>query len=407
MPEQLHSAEVNAATAVQLVRHWRSGSGSWGGDPAAFPYKAVVDAYHGVGKHFVDAELLAELDHVRCADSPPRGQILDSFLDSALDKFDGRYDYRTYLALDLLGLPDPVTIVDGSGPAESHQELCLWLFAALMADALSFEEAARDDKHVLLPGLRPDWQLAEKRLGHLRRAIRPVLDQLGIAVANDGGAGLAVAVARRSPVDGLRVRCSMLPVYTHHDEWVFIRVLQSFETAFQRVALLLAAAVASLRNCDAQGTVTQLLSASEALKVAGPAFSVLATLQPVAFQEFRVYTEGASAIQSGSYKVVEALCRQPEAERLDSVAFRSVPQVRERVLAAYPSLLGTLQACGDRLAGPAQAQIASAMEIFADRLTRWRQTHYRLARRLLGDRTGTGYTEGVSYLDQVRTIPVF
>ena len=33
--------------------------------PDAFPYDAVVAAFHAVGKHFVAAELLRDLDRVR------------------------------------------------------------------------------------------------------------------------------------------------------------------------------------------------------------------------------------------------------------------------------------------------------------------------------------------------------
>jgi tryptophan 2,3-dioxygenase len=47
------------------------------------------------------------------------------------------------------------------------------------------------------------------------------------------------------------------------------------------------------------------------------------------------------------------------------------------------------------------------MHELADTLLRWRQTHYRLAVRMLGERPGTGYTEGTPYLKAVRSIPVF
>jgi tryptophan 2,3-dioxygenase len=47
------------------------------------------------------------------------------------------------------------------------------------------------------------------------------------------------------------------------------------------------------------------------------------------------------------------------------------------------------------------------MTAFAAALRRWRQTHYRIAVRMLGTRSGTGYTEGTPYLDEVRKVPVF
>jgi len=40
-------------------------------------------------------------------------------------------------------------------------------------------------------------------------------------------------------------------------------------------------------------------------------------------------------------------------------------------------------------------------------LRRWRQTHYRIAVRMLGERTGTGYTAGTPYLRNARDIDIF
>jgi tryptophan 2,3-dioxygenase len=47
------------------------------------------------------------------------------------------------------------------------------------------------------------------------------------------------------------------------------------------------------------------------------------------------------------------------------------------------------------------------MRAFSDTMLRWRHTHYRLAVRMLGERTGTGNTEGTPSLNAVRTVPVF
>jgi tryptophan 2,3-dioxygenase len=53
------------------------------------------------------------------------------------------------------------------------------------------------------------------------------------------------------------------------------------------------------------------------------------------------------------------------------------------------------------------ARMSAAMERFETAVLKWRQSHFRVAMRMLGRRPGTGYTEGVPYLDQVRAIPVF
>jgi len=47
------------------------------------------------------------------------------------------------------------------------------------------------------------------------------------------------------------------------------------------------------------------------------------------------------------------------------------------------------------------------MREFASTLRRWRRTHHGIAVRMLGERTGTGYTEGAPYLKAVQAIPVF
>jgi tryptophan 2,3-dioxygenase len=47
------------------------------------------------------------------------------------------------------------------------------------------------------------------------------------------------------------------------------------------------------------------------------------------------------------------------------------------------------------------------MDAFESALAHWRNSHYKLAVKMLGCRRGTGYTEGVPYLHDVRALPVF
>ena len=117
----------------------------------------------------------------------------------------------------------------------------------------------------------------------------------------------------------------------------------------------------------------------------------------------------AAPIQSRNYKAVEATCRLPDQARLDSPAYQSVPEIRERVLAGQRNLADALGAAvGSGLLAPAaQAAVHAAMERFEGAIFKWRKTHHRLAVRMLGERRGTGYTAGVDYLEEGRTIPVF
>ncbi|MER7474434.1 hypothetical protein ABT351_27520, partial [Micromonospora sp. NPDC000018] len=175
------------------------------------------------------------------------------------------------------------------------------------------------------------------------------------------------------------------------------------------VADELRAVVAALTGDAPRAAADRLEYAAGLLGAAGPLFSLLATMQAESFRTFRQYTEGASAIQSRSYKLVESLCRTPEKDRLDSVAYRSVPEVRSLVRAGQPTIDDAYRSAvrAGRLDGADRALVARRMETFAGALSQWRRTHHRIATRMLGPRSGTGYTEGTPYLAAVRDVPVF
>jgi tryptophan 2,3-dioxygenase len=205
------------------------------------------------------------------------------------------------------------------------------------------------------------------------------------------------------------LQLTVLPVSLIHDEYQFIRVLQSFEATFALVAVELHAAVQALTDGEFAFAVQRVQSAETRLREAAPLFSLVATMQVEAFQAFREFTDGASAIQSRNYKLVESLCRQPDLSRLDSAAYLSVPEVRERVLAGQVTLDEAFQAT--RAAGYLNAGDVNELELVMQRLAatllRWRRTHHGIAVRMLGERTGTGYTEGPPYLKAAQAIPVF
>jgi tryptophan 2,3-dioxygenase len=200
----------------------------------------------------------------------------------------------------------------------------------------------------------------------------------------------------------------MLPVWTIHDEWMFIRVLQAFEATFGLLAVHLRETVAAVRGGRLQRAATRTSAAAGLLRETAPLWSVIATLQPRAFHAFRAYTEGASAIQSRNYKLVESLCRSPEPSRRDSAAYLSVPDVRTLIIAGQTGIEEALDALGRDDDALSDSGLPGAMAEFSAALRQWRQTHYRLAVWMLGvDQLGTGYTQGVPYLAHARAEPVF
>lgn len=388
------------------------------GDRTPFPYDAVIREYRQAGKHFVPERVTRGLARVKDALGDPLSVdadqvLLRDFLHTALDKVGNYYDYRTYLGLALLpmcSLEDPRDIVRFARARRDR------LVAHLIGDLLGFELAVLARRCDELPEMRPGRPVVEKRCRVAVRFMRPVLARLGLGSTEIGPDHLgaarhltAVIEPELSTLDRRILKLSMLPVYVCHDEYLFIRVLQLFEATFALLAVQLRAAVQATANGDLLRAADHVSVSEEALQESAPLFSLLGTMQRDAFRTFRAYTEGASAIQSRSYKTIEALCRQPEHNRLRSVAFSSVPEVQQRVLAGTVSLDEALVSARSSRASPPEhlRLLEGAMERFSTTLLRWRRSHYRLAVAMLGQRTGTGYTEGTPYLESVQSIPVF
>jgi tryptophan 2,3-dioxygenase len=372
-------------------------------DPRAFPYDAVVGAFRDVGKHFVARELLEELDCVRAGvpDGCPVHRELARFLDTALDKFDGRYDNPSYLALDQLGLPGADGCPDLGHALHTRDRLT----ALLMADVVRHELERR-----------PGERVTAKRCRHALRAALPALARLGIAVEVDPDDPEETAdrmqqavFAAAAPDERRKLQLTALPVSLVHDEYMFLRALQSYETTFALIGVQLGAAVGALARGDGEGAAAMLRSAEAGLAEASPIWSLTGTMRTEAFLTFREFTDGASAIQSRSYKRVESRCRRPDAERLDSPAYTSVPELRERVIAGEPNIDSALNdAIEAGLLSPAgHSAVSAAMTSFEAAVLKWRKTHHSIAVRMLGERRGTGGSVGTAYLHSVREIPLF
>jgi tryptophan 2,3-dioxygenase len=355
------------------------------------------------GKQFMSARLAAGLRAAREAltgadswwnDKPQ----VSAFLDVALDKQDECYGYPSYLALSLLA---GVAAVPARGDPAPEQTR--WRVGHLIADAMFFELSARLGRHTVLPVLRPDDAVLRKRLRHGLRLASFAVPAVS-AVSVDDPKTLTQHYETLNSYrcelpehQRLLLDITVLPTYVAHDEYLFIRVLQSFESVFQYLA---AGATAACRQLQA-GQVTAagrlLRSAGETLAATTPLFSLAATVQPPAFAAFRDHTDGASAIQSVSYKTFEIVCGQPTPERLASKAFDSVPMVRARAAAGAEPTIDSLAAELDPKDQQTQ-ELRASMAFLEEVHQQWKRSHYGIAVRLLGDSRGTGYTEGTPYV---------
>ena len=301
-------------------------------EPETFPYAAVAREIRNRGKQFTDIGLLRLLDQARTAgDTEVR-----RFLDVVLDKYDGTFANRSYLALDLLGLPD----ADDAAAAQHRRDRLHYL---LVTDLAHFEAGPEQGE------LEPEQAVVAKRLRLAERAVAPIRERVGAPPRTDEEVRL--------------LEISMLPVTRMHDERMFIRVMQTYEATFALVAAYLGEA---LKETEPAKAARALVGAEQALAEAAPLFSLVATMQRDAFLEFRQYTQGATAMQSPHYALIQSRLGQLRASIVD-------------------------------------ASVLAAESALGERLQMWRQTHYRIAMRLLGDLPGTGSTDGAAYLDRART----
>ncbi|MDR7277681.1 tryptophan 2,3-dioxygenase family protein [Catenuloplanes atrovinosus] len=384
---------------------------------AAFPYEQVVLALLATGKHRADPGVVEALRSARARLTDVRGPQrqrarLARWLDIALDKSDGCYDYQSYLGLGVLPVFDLVHPPATAAAALRHHDRVL---ALLLSDLCRFEVSAAARQTHVLPRLRPGIDRVRKRCRFALAAARPGLGRLGLAdqiYAEDPITAASQLVyvmdLLTNTDDHLILRLTMLPVDTYHDEYLFLRVLQCFELLFSLLVVDVQDVISSLFAGRARLASSRLDAATGVLQEAQALWPLIATMQPAAFAHFRQNTEGASAIQSRAYKLLESLCARPAEDRLSSVAYLSVPDVRAKIVAGQASLDEAFRATRDRFGAASVAELHQAMERFAVTILRWRRSHLGIATRMLGtDESGTGNTSGLPYLATEKDRQVF
>lgn len=359
------TAAPTAAVVIEDIDAW-----AVTGRPEEFPYAVVLGHLRSVGKHFLASGLLDRLGEVRdrltghpgrphAAQRQHGPSFLHRFLDVVLDKRDERDDYPSYTALSLLSRPAPS---DWREALRSRDEVML----LLLADLIRFERRALTDTPDAPHDMPPQSELVAKRERLAVRVMEPaalrvlppgVVDATSAAAVpgrTPGGPLSAEILQSAAPEQALALSASIQPVYVLHDEYLFLRTLQSFETTLTFMSAAPATAVRRLEENRPEDAADLVGTVADVLKESLPLFSLLATMRPEAFRVFREFTEGASAIQSAGYRTFESLCSTPEAARLASAAYTSVPAVRERVVNGQVTVPGPL---GE------EAEVSSAMAV--------------------------------------------
>jgi tryptophan 2,3-dioxygenase len=206
------------------------------------------------------------------------------------------------------------------------------------------------------------------------------------------------------------------------DEMLFIVVHQAYELWFKLVLHELGLARDCLLEGEPWAAAPRLRRAVAVEELLLHQLSVLETMSPDGFLEFRDPLAPASGFQSTQYREIETISGLADPVHAESPLRSPEQQAALRRRAGEPTLwdslcatmheLGLAAEGGDLLggflaiyrdhAGVVGASVHQVCELFVDHdeaIARWRYHHSLMAAREIGRRSGTGGSLGVAYLD--------
>ena len=190
---------------------------------------------------------------------------------------------------------------------------------------------------------------------------------------------------------------SCFPQTQCHDEVLFIRSLHISELCFHGLRMSLCQSVESIKAGAVDSAHLALVHALHFAKLLHAFLKVLRTMPPAHFREFRDTTEGASAIQSRGYHLME-------------IYFRGVNEEKMRTLKRFPYLFNLekyghprflhLGAALKRLSESRYPSFFETARTLDRQLLTWRALHLSFAKVYSPPGTpGTGGTLGAPYLN--------
>ncbi|MDJ0459969.1 tryptophan 2,3-dioxygenase [Arthrobacter sp. NQ7] len=228
----------------------------------------------------------------------------------------------------------------------------------------------------------------------------------------------------------------------HHDELLFIIQHQTTELWLKLVLHELRSAAAWLRTDDLGSALKGIARVKHIQKTLTEQWSVLATLTPTEYSQFRGFLGNSSGFQSAQYRAVEFVLGNKNRKMLP--VFESDPEAHamlEELLAApsiYDEFLAYLSRQGfdvprsvlDRDVTRAHEFAPELLPLFKhiyehaaenwaayeaceelvdleDNFQLWRFRHLRTVQRTIGMKTGTGGSSGVTFLQKALELTFF
>ncbi|GAA3619187.1 tryptophan 2,3-dioxygenase family protein [Marihabitans asiaticum] len=228
----------------------------------------------------------------------------------------------------------------------------------------------------------------------------------------------------------------------HHDELLFIVQHQTTELWLKLVLHELAAATASLAADDLRDALKKIARVKHIQKTLTEQWSVLATLTPTEYAQFRGFLASASGFQSAQYRAVEFVLGNKNAAMLP--VFTSEPEshalltdllqrpslydeflrylhrqgheVPDEVLerdvtrahVAHPGVTAMFKRIYEDAAAHWDAyETCEELVDLEDNFQEWRFRHLRTVQRTIGMKTGTGGSSGVGFLRRALDLTFF
>jgi tryptophan 2,3-dioxygenase len=219
----------------------------------------------------------------------------------------------------------------------------------------------------------------------------------------------------------------------HHDELLFITVHQAYELWFKQILHELDAAARAMREDRAPAATRALLRVVEIEKLLVAQIHVLETMTPISFLGFRDQLNPASGFQSMQFREVEFASGLKDEEIVRAFADDEFAAPRLSARLDAPTLGEEFYALlsrrgldappdeasldADERRGRYQRRVRAVVEVLTHFESRpeefqlgealvshdeffslWRYHHVKMVERMLGEKRGTGGSEGVGYL---------
>jgi tryptophan 2,3-dioxygenase len=239
-----------------------------------------------------------------------------------------------------------------------------------------------------------------------------------------------------------RLLNAQVPRSTAHDELLFIIQHQTSELWMKLAIHEIKAATRAIHDDDLQPAFKMLTRVARIFEQLNNAWDVLRTMTPSEYTEFRSMLGESSGFQSFQYRAIEFLAGnrnlamlRPHAHRPELVA--ALEEILQRP-SLYDEALLLLSRRGFAIGADAERpswrdrreenpavieawkivyrapqthweiyELAEKLVDFEDYFRRWRFNHVTTVERIIGLKTGTGGTSGVSYLRKMLDIVLF